>query len=116
MDKRHQARVEIVQQIFAHDFAPQNADSIKLLDKSHAIVANIEMIDTLIKDAAPKFPIEKIAKVDLAVLRLAVYEIAIEKKIPPKVSINEAIELAKEMGGEKSPAFVNAVLGKIYNK
>ena len=116
MDKRHQARLEIVQQIFAHDFAPQNAGSLSLSEKSQAIIASIEMIDKLIREAAPKFPIEKIAKVDLAVLRLAVYEITIEKQISPKVSINEAIELAKDMGGEKSPAFVNAVLGKIYNK
>jgi N utilization substance protein B len=52
--------------------------------------------------------------VDISILRNALYELTIERKVPPKVIINEAVELAKELGSEKSPSFVNAVLGKIY--
>ena len=62
------------------------------------------------------FPISKIAKIDVAILRLAVYELIFEKNTPPKVIIDEAIELAKEYGSDSSPSFVNGVLGSIYKK
>lgn len=70
-------------------------------------------IDPLIEKKAPEWPIDKINKTDLAILRLAIYEMAIEKKQPIKVIIDEAVELAKEIGGEGSPSFVNGVLGTI---
>lgn len=70
-------------------------------------------IDERIRVAAPEWPIDKIAKIDLAVLRLAVFELTIEKKEPPKVVIDEAIELAKEFGNDHSWQFVNGVLGTI---
>lgn len=79
------------------------------------IFDNLTAIDEHIKRAAPKFPLEKIAMVDLAILRLATYELMFEDKTPPKVIINEAVELAKDLSGDKSPSFVNAVLGTIYN-
>ena len=66
-----------------------------------------------IRKAAPEFPIEKINKVDLAILRLAVYELFFEKSAPPKVVVDEAIELAKEYGSETSGGFVNGALGKL---
>ncbi|MBI1982106.1 MAG: transcription antitermination factor NusB, partial [Candidatus Levybacteria bacterium] len=65
------------------------------------------------RNAAPEFPIGKINKVDLAVLRLAVFELLVERKEPQKVIIDEAIELAKEYGGETSPSFINGALGNI---
>lgn len=71
------------------------------------------LIDEFIKKAAPEFPVDKINKVDLAILRLAVYELIVEKKEPPKVIIDEAIELAKEYGGDTSPQFINGALGNI---
>ena len=74
-----------------------------------------KILDEKIKDAAPEFPINKINKVDLAILRLATYELLITKKEPPKVIVDEAIELAKEYGGENSPGFINGALGKIIN-
>jgi len=74
------------------------------------------LINDLIKKFASKYPLEKVSKVDLSILRLAVYELNFEKKTPPKVVIDEAIELAKELGGEKTFSFVNAVLGKIYGQ
>lgn len=74
---------------------------------------NQKKIDTLIAIAAPDFPIEKINKIDLAILQLAVYELTIVKANPEKVIIDEAIELGKEFGGDTSPGFINGVLGKI---
>ncbi len=77
------------------------------------IVAALADIDERIRVAAPEWPIDKIAKIDLAVLRLAVFELTVEKKEPPKVVIDEAIELAKEFGNDHSSQFVNGVLGTI---
>lgn len=79
------------------------------------VVANIEEIDRLILGAAPEWPVSKIAKVDLAALRLAVFELYFDDVVPPKVAINEAIELAKEFGGETSSKFVNGVLGTLVS-
>ena len=70
----------------------------------------------MIAKAAPEWPIEKLNKSDLAILRLAVYELTIEKKEPVKVIIDEAIELAKELGSENSSSFVNGVLGTIVKE
>ncbi len=113
MDRRHHARVEIVQKLFSLKFASTNSsDSIDV--KVRAILKVADEINKQIADSAPKFPLEKIAKVDLSILQLAIYEMMYEKKAPPKVIINEAIELSHELGSEKTPAFVNAVLGKIF--
>ena len=73
-------------------------------------------IDALIGPAAPEWPIDQIAKVDKTILRLAVYELMFSKDVPPKVAINEAIELAKTFGGENSGKFVNGVLGAVYKE
>jgi len=85
-------------------------------EKTKLIIEKMPLINDLIKKFASKYPLEKVSKVDLSILRLAVYELNFEKKTPPKVVIDEAIELAKELGGEKSFSFVNAVLGKIYGQ
>ncbi|NCN59016.1 transcription antitermination factor NusB [Candidatus Roizmanbacteria bacterium CG22_combo_CG10-13_8_21_14_all_38_20] len=108
-DPRHIQRRRIVQDLFAYSFKKQ-----RLLDtKSKDIIAQLSEIDINISKAAPAWPINKISKIDLAILRLAVYELLLEKSAPSKVIIDEAIELAKEFGGDSSPAFVNGVLGKI---
>ncbi len=70
-------------------------------------------MDKYIQSAAVEFPVDKINRVDLAILRLAAYEILVLKTEPENVIIDEAVELAKEFGNEKSPGFVNGVLGKI---
>ena len=70
-------------------------------------------IDRKIQAAAPEWPIDKISKIDLAVLRLAVWELLFEAKEPPKVIIDEAVELSKSYGNEHSGKFVNGVLGTI---
>ncbi len=73
-------------------------------------------IDAMISPAAPEWPIEQIAKIDKAILRMAVYELMVKRDVPPKVAINEAVELAKAFGGENSSKFVNGVLGTIYRQ
>lgn len=79
------------------------------------VADKIKKIDEDIRNSAPEWPIEKIAKVDLAILRLAVYELNFSKT-PPKVAIDEAVELAKEFGAETSPGFVNGVLASLLEK
>ncbi|MCL5433246.1 MAG: transcription antitermination factor NusB [Patescibacteria group bacterium] len=109
-DPRHKRRQKIVSDLFKVDFHKQvigNTASI--------IFSKREFLDEKIEKAAPEFPIEKINKIDLAILRLAVFELFVEKKEPQKVIIDEAIELAKEYGGEKSPSFINGALGNIVS-
>lgn len=77
------------------------------------IVGHLTDIDKKIEVAAPEWPVDKIAKIDLAILRLALFELIVEKKEPPKVVIDEAIELAKEYGNEHSSKFINGVLGTV---
>jgi len=71
-------------------------------------------IDGIIGPAAPEWPVDQIAKIDKIILRIGVYELLIKKDVPPKVAINEAVELAKAFGGENSSKFINGVLGTIY--
>ena len=108
-DPRHQKRINIVQELFSISFKKGK----KYSPKTKQILQILDKIDPLITQAAPEFPLDKIAKVDLAILRLAIYELTIEKKEPPKVIIDEAVELAKTYGGDGSPPFVNGVLGTI---
>lgn len=108
LDPRHKNRQKIVEDLFKVEFHKQKINS-----GSEKVLAYKDLLDQQISTAAPEFPIEKINKVDLAILRLAVYELLIVKKEPPKVIIDEAIELAKEYGGENSPAFINGALGKV---
>lgn len=108
-DPRHQKRIKAVQEVFSQIFHKQKTKE----DLAKKVVENLEKIDSLIQKGAPAWPVEKISRIDLAVLRIAVYELAIEKKEPKKVIIDEAIEIAKEYGGDTSPKFINGVLGKI---
>ncbi|HEY5549757.1 MAG TPA: transcription antitermination factor NusB [Candidatus Saccharimonadales bacterium] len=70
-------------------------------------------IDDVIRPVAPEWPIEQIARMDRVILRIGVYELMFEDGVPPKVAINEAVELAKAFGGENSSKFVNGVLGTV---
>jgi len=109
LDPRHKTRQEIVQLLFSYSFTKQSISNPKAKD----IIKNIDAIDKKVKAIAPEFPIDKINKVDLAVLRLAIYELQFEKSTPPKVVVDEAIELGKEFGGDTSPGFINGALGKL---
>jgi transcription antitermination factor NusB len=113
MDPRHQKRIKILQELYAYFFYPSQKKNFD--KKTLNIISCQEKINRYINQFSVKFKVEKIAKVDLAILQLAVYELIIEKKEPSKAIIDEAIELAKEFGGERSYAFVNAILGKVYS-
>ncbi len=78
------------------------------------VVENRERIDATIRSYAPAWPLEQLALVDRNILRLAIFEILVNNRVPAKVAINEAVELAKTFGGESSPRFVNGVLGSAY--
>lgn len=110
-DPRHLQRIRNMQHLFASEFSKQNLEEQS--EMAEQILENKETIDDLIKSAAPAWPIEKINKIDLAILRQAIFELTIEKKVPPKVIVDEAVEIAKEYGGESSPSFINGVLGKL---
>jgi transcription antitermination protein NusB len=82
------------------------------------VLENLEAIDGEILEAAPEWPLDQVARVDKNVLRVALYEMLYdsEEDVPPRVSINEAIEIGKTFGSESTPKFVNGVLGSIYRK
>ena len=84
-----------------------------IVNKFKNIVEKLEEIDTAIGEASKGWKVSRMAKVDLALIRLAVYEMKHEEDVPVKVAINEAIELAKQYGTDDSPAFVNGVLAKL---
>ena len=100
------------------EFAPNKADSPymeKLLD---GILGKQSELDLIITKAAPEWPIERISPVDRNILRLGLFELlfADRSEVPAKVAINEAIELAKQFGGDNSSRFVNGVLGAVYKE
>lgn len=107
-DPRHKKREQKVQHLFSHGY---QSDSIS--KDIQPIIDNLEVIDEQISKSAPEWPLDKINKVDLAVLRLATHEILFDDDIPEKVSIDEAVEISKKFGSESSPSFINGVLGTI---
>lgn len=112
-DPRHRERIRVMQEIFAWDFSNKNhLGSIQAMQ----IKRHLKKIDSYIKDAAPQWPIDRINKIDLAVLRLAVYELLMDPKAPPKVVVDEAVEIAKDYGSEASASFINGVLGKLITE
>lgn len=113
MDVRHKNRIEIVENLFAYSFTQPSFIPPHKSKQFDELVPKIPEIDKEIVITAPKFPIERLSKIDLAILRLAIYELKINPVEPVKVVINEAIELAKELGGEKSYTFINGVLGTL---
>lgn len=129
---RHLSRTVAMQSIYESDFRPdeplqdivrRNIDVYKDdVDKEYVIQVvegiskNINQIDERIVSVAPEFPIEQIATIDKAILRVAIYEILHDNDVPAKVAINEAVELGKNFGGESSFKFINGVLGTIYRQ
>jgi transcription antitermination protein NusB len=132
---RHLGRIVAMQTLYEYDFrggesgdAPIDAilsrnlhefeDTIEDKNFVHDVVEGVlsqqTAIDGSIAPAAPEWPVEQIAKIDKIILRIGVYELLIKRDVPPKVAINEAVELAKAFGGENSSKFVNGVLGTIY--
>lgn len=109
VDPRHIKRREALKALFAASYNPnQSLGSLGSL-----VWEAKDKLDPIIQKTAPEWPLDKLNRTDLAILRLALYELLIGKKEPVKVVIDEAIELAKEYGSESSPAFVNGVLGTV---
>lgn len=107
-DPRHIQRTHLMRSLFTWDFDTKQTDP-----EIKKIIKKIPAIDKQIQLAAPQRPITGINKIDLSILRLAIFELIISKDAPVKVIVDEAIELAKEFGSDKSASFVNGVMGKV---
>lgn len=134
MANRHLCRQLAMQALFEWDFNGRTAAlkrvakaQIKNFDSAVSdtefifqliagVEENLSEIDAFIAKNAPEFPVDQISLVDRNVLRLGIFELVFLKEVPPKVAINEAVELAKTFGGETSGKFVNGVLGTIYKE
>lgn len=108
-DPRHVRRERTIKALFSWGFLGEKRQIENRLAKK--VLGNKEKIDKIISRCAPEWPIAQINRIDLAILRLAVFELIIKPKEPSKVIIDEAIELAKKFGSEKSASFVNGALG-----
>jgi transcription antitermination protein NusB len=134
MANRHLARTVAMQSLFEWDFNDKQAD-LQAITKNNisqfasalddtdfvfqlvnGITSHLPEIDALIAKTAPEWPLDQITLVDRNVLRLGIYELMFLKEVPPKVAINEAVELAKSFGGESSGKFLNGVLGTLYKE
>jgi N utilization substance protein B len=134
---RHLGRIIALQTLYEYEFRVQcNDESVSLddilgrnleryektLDDKafvtelvKAVVSAATKYDDMVRPIAPEWPIEQIARIDRTILRMALYELTERSdKVPPKVAINEAVELAKEFGSDNSSKFVNGVLGTAY--
>jgi N utilization substance protein B len=101
-----------------NEFAPGLSDFSFIKNLTEGIVKKSQVIDSIIEKAAPEWPIERISVIDRNILRIGLFELLFADKsdVPPKVAINESIELAKTFGGETSGKFVNGVLGAVYKE
>ena len=115
--RKEEALKEIVERNIK-EFAAGVEDTTFIHELLEGVIKHISELDKIIEKAAPQWPLEQIAVVDRNVLRLGLYELLFGKReeVPPKVAINEAIELAKSFGGESSGKFVNGVLGTVYRE
>ncbi|MEK7464596.1 MAG: transcription antitermination factor NusB [Patescibacteria group bacterium] len=136
MATRHVARTIVLQSFYEWDFYNREHDLTAIVERNmvdfgsgidepefvwkivKGIVEHLKDIDNVITRAAPDWPIDKIALIDRNVLRIGLYELlyADKNEVPPKVAINEAIEIAKNYGGNSSPRFINGVLGAVYRE
>ncbi|PIP29906.1 transcription antitermination factor NusB [Candidatus Jorgensenbacteria bacterium CG10_big_fil_rev_8_21_14_0_10_54_38] len=136
MATRHLVRTIVLQSLYEWDFYKHETDLEKIMERNlqefgpgidepefawrivQGIVAHLPEIDSVIAKAAPEWPVEQIAIIDRNVLRIGLYELiyANKEEVPPKVAINEAIEIAKGYGGLNTPKFVNGVLGTVYRE
>ncbi len=136
MANRHLSRSIVLQALFEWDlsgkpeelkaiidrdiqeFAPGHSDAAFMYELAETVQRKQAIIDDIIMKAAPEWPLEKISNVDRNILRLGLAELLFgdRDQVPPKVAINESIELAKNFGGENSGKFVNGVLGAVYKE
>ena len=135
MSNRHLLRTVVMQTLYEWDFYKKDAKRIDEFIKENmlefakseegtdfvkseieGVLKNLKKIDEIIEEAAPEWPLDQIAMVDRNILRLGVYELMFTDDIPPKVAINEAIELGKSFGGRSSGKFINGVVGGIFKR
>ncbi|KKS64428.1 MAG: N utilization substance protein B-like protein [Parcubacteria group bacterium GW2011_GWA1_42_7] len=137
MANRHLSRSIAMQSLYEWDFGGKDPAKLKeITEKNMAefgpglegaefiwrlvngVAENLSKIDKIIEKSAPEWPLDQITIVDRNILRLGLYELLFgdRKEAPPKVAINEAIELAKSFSGESSGKFVNGVLGTVYRE
>ena len=136
MSSRHLARTVALQTLFQWDFMGKQGELADLLRKNlpelapgltddgfadrltHGLTKKLPEIDSIIQRLAPEWPVDQITIVDRNVLRVGLFELLFGNRdeVPPKVAINEAIELAKTFGGESSGRFINGVLGTVYRE
>jgi len=137
MANRHLSRSIAMQSLYEWDFKGKESKQLKEIVKSNVkefgpgleesdfiwqiidgVIDNLTKIDKIIEKSAPEWPIDQITIVDRNVLRIGLYELLFGKRneVPPKVAINEAIELAKTFGGDSSGKFINGVLGTVYRE
>ncbi len=137
MASRHLSRSIAMQTLYEWDFHGKNPDFLeKIAEKNikeygpglenpdfvwqlvKGVQERLPQLDKIISQAAPEWPISQITVVDRNVLRIGLFELLYsdKKEVPPKVAINEAIELAKSFGGESSGKFINGVLGTVYKQ
>lgn len=137
MANRHLSRSITVQTLYEWDFKGKNSEQIEeiishnleefgpgLEDETFVrklikgVIDHLPQLDKIIEKSAPEWPVEQITIVDRNVLRIGLYELLFcnRSEVPPKVAINEAIELAKSFGGESSGKFINGVLGTVYRE
>lgn len=96
-----------------YELAIKDEDAAYISEKSNKILQRLEEIDGLINQYAKGWTTERMSKVDLTIIRLAVYEMKFDEDVPACVAINEAVEIAKKFGQEESAGFVNGVLAKL---
>jgi N utilization substance protein B len=115
-NNRGDKKIEEILERNIKEFAPGIEDDKFAQDLIKGVLENKEKIDEIVVKTAPEWPLEQINLIDRNVLRIGIYELLFGKReeVPPKVAINEAIELAKSFGGETSGKFINGVLGTIY--
>lgn len=103
---------EVLNRLLSEEQLPEENVSFAY-DLVNGVISNKEEIDGNIQTFAPAWPVEQMPVIDRNILRLAIFEILIDNKVPVKVAINEAIELAKTFGADNSSKFVNGVLGSV---
>ena len=131
MPNRHLTRIGAMQCLFEYDFRPKadfkeirnraikekgakKIDLLYLRKICNGVIKKSAELDKVILETAPEWPLEQIARIDKTILKMAIYEILYLKEIPPKVAIDEAVEIAKNFGGVNSGKFINGVLGTVY--
>lgn len=137
MASRHLSRSIAMQSLYEWDFFNREMSKLKdIVNKNvkefgpglsndefiwqlvNGVIEHIDQLDEIISKAAPEWPVDQMAIVDRNILRLGLYELIFSNKeeVPPKVAINESIELAKNFSGESSGKFVNGVMGTVYKE